>query len=238
MNKVTAEVALKRLKDGNERYLEELISVKNIAHSDKRVRLVDAQTPFAIILSCSDSRVPSEIVFDQGLGDLFVVRVAGNIVAPSIIGSVEFASSKFGTALVVVLGHSNCGAVSAALEAQLKGQAVGSENIQDIVDRISPSIVTALNSHKKDHLSSSENILDRCIRVNIETSVRGLKENSKIISTLVAEGKLKIVGAEYCLETGKVSFFDEEETKNTFENKKQLADFIKGNHASGAENVL
>lgn len=238
MNKVTAEVALKRLKDGNERYLKELISVKNMAHSDKRVGLVEAQTPFAIILSCSDSRVPSEIVFDQGLGDLFVIRVAGNIVAPSIIGSVEFASSKFGTGLVVVLGHSNCGAVSAALDAQINGQSADSENIQDIVDRISPSNVKAIDSQKKDQLIRAENLLERCIKSNIETSVRGLQENSKIISTLVAEGKLKIVGAEYCLESGKVSFFDGEEIKDNAVTINQSKSIQSQKPGYGVENVM
>jgi carbonic anhydrase len=207
MNKVTAKEGLNRLVDGNRRYVSNLISLKSISHGEKRPTLVAAQNPFAIVLSCSDSRVPSEIVFDQGLGDLFVIRVAGNIVAPSIIGSIEFAASTFGTQLVVVMGHSKCGAVSAALDCQLKGHEVPSENIRDIVDRITPSIKPVLDKIKAPKLVNRDELLDLCIHSNTEASIQHVKSGSQIIRNLILENKLEIVGAEYCLTTGKVIFF-------------------------------
>jgi carbonic anhydrase len=137
-----ASEALERLREGNRRFVSDLAKADGLSSRSRRAELVTGQRPFAIILGCSDSRVPAEIVFDQGLGDLFVIRVAGNIVAPSQIGSVEFAAERFGTRLVVVLGHSQCGAVLATLEELQRPRESQSRNLRSIVDRIRPSART------------------------------------------------------------------------------------------------
>lgn len=168
--------------------------------------LAGGQTPFAIILGCSDSRVPAEIVFDQGLGDLFVIRVAGNIIAPSLIGSVEFAAEKFGTRLVVVLGHSMCGAVLATLEELERNTGQTSPNLASIVERIRPAVEPLLNSkHKLDPTS----LVREAVRENVRVSVDQLAHGSEILKNQIDTGGLKIVGAKYSLKTGVVDFFDE-----------------------------
>ena len=195
--------ALARLRAGNERFAGNLRSVEALATQARRDALVAGQSPFAIVLSCSDSRVPSELVFDCGLGDLFVVRVAGNIVAPSIVGSVEFAAATFGTELVVVMGHTRCGAVMATLAA-LQGDAhVPSENVGDIVDRIKPSVAELVHGG-----SSDEAIVRAATRANVRVSANHLRHGSRILERLIGEGRLAVVGAEYELETGIVHFFD------------------------------
>lgn len=206
---VSALEALRRLKDGNERFSQNIMSLSSLSHHERREKLQGSQNPFAIILSCSDSRVPSEIVFDQGLGDLFIIRVAGNIVAPSIVGSIEFAASTFGTELVVVMGHSNCGAVNAALDVEHKVKTVASENIRDIIDRITPAIrpLISLEQKTKSAMSRDE-LLDQCIKANVTSSVNQLKHGSRVIEDLVINKKLMVVGAEYILKSGKVEFWD------------------------------
>ena len=169
-----------------------------------RSGLAQGQAPFAVVVGCSDSRVPPEIVFDQGLGDLFVIRVAGNIVAPSQIGSVEFAAENFGCQLVVVLGHSNCGAVSATLEQLQHSEEARSENLRSIVDRISPSVEGLLESDLKDN---PEALLEAAVEANIRASVKQLRQGSDILKQLVESRELLIVGAEYSLQTGVVNFF-------------------------------
>ncbi len=164
------------------------------------------QTPFAIVLACSDSRVPVELVFDQGFGDLFVIRVAGNVVAPSQIGSIEFAANQFGTQLVVVLGHSNCGVVVATLQELSLQQVHRSPNLRSIVERIKPSIEHLL--HTDEH-TDDDAITAAAVRANICASVEQLSHGSLILEQLLASGDLLVVGAEYCLETGKVDFFTE-----------------------------
>jgi carbonic anhydrase len=165
------------------------------------------QRPFAIIHACSDSRVPVELVFDQGFGDLFVIRVAGNIVAPSQIGSIEFAASQFGTRLVVVLGHSNCGAVTAALQELALEQTHRSPNLRAIVDRVRPAIEPVLQAHKD---SDTHTLTGAAVRANILASVERLRHGSLILEQLIEAGELTVVGAEYSLETGRVEFFDQE----------------------------
>lgn len=211
MNEVKSEMALLKLVEGNQRFISNLISTHSISHQLKRESLVNAQKPFAVILSCSDSRVPSEIIFDQGLGDLFVIRVAGNIVAPSLIGSVEFAVTTFGTELVVVMGHSNCGAVSAALDVQLQGKKMISDNVGDIVGRISSSIDSVIAEEKKStkNIIDHSTLLDKCIRANVLSSIEQLTNGSKVLDGLEKSGKLKIVGAEYSLSSGKVEFISQ-----------------------------
>ena len=203
----TGEEALAMLKEGNRRYVESLTDLDPCMQ--KRPELTHDQDPVAIILGCSDARVPVEIVFDQGLGDLFVIRVAGNVVAPSQIGSVEFAAEKFGTQLVVVLGHSHCGAVTACVEALINPEQYYSPNLQSIVDRIRPSVY---NLHElataSGHDVDADELIDRSIRANVRMSVSQLKHGSRILEDMVSGGKLLIVGAEYDLQTGKVKFLN------------------------------
>jgi carbonic anhydrase len=171
----------------------------------RRRTLMAGQEPFAIILGCSDSRVPAEIVFDQGLGDLFVIRVAGNIVAPSQVGSVEFAAERFGTRLVVVLGHQRCGAILATLEELRRPTENQSRNLRSIVDRVRPSVEKLLDA---ELTLDKDGLVREAVRANIRASVRNLRKGSEILENLVQDGSLTIVGAEYSLETGVVDFFD------------------------------
>jgi carbonic anhydrase len=193
---VEAAEALARLREGNARFAASVRGPGSLLSAERRAALAAAQEPFAIVLGCSDSRVPVEIVFDQGPGDLFVIRVAGNIVAPSLIGSVEFAAERFGTRLVVVLGHSSCGAIAATLEELHRPSANQSPNLKAIVDRIRPAI---------------RDIDDEpaAMRANILASVHQLRHGSAIIEGLVGSNGLLIVGAWYELETARVRFLEE-----------------------------
>jgi carbonic anhydrase len=197
--------ALERLKAGNHRYVTEVRAPDSYTFRARRAAVAVRQEPFAIILGCSDSRAPAEIVFDQGLGDLFVIRVAGNIVAPSQIGSVEFAVHEFNTQLVVVLGHSDCGAVHATLDALKDHSEAPSPNIGSIVSRIRPSVEALLESDLKNN---SEELMNQAVRSNIRASVNSLRRGSDILKPLISNGELLVVGAEYSLETGIVDFFE------------------------------
>jgi carbonic anhydrase len=194
---------LSRLRLGNTRFSSNLLSVEALASIARRGELVDGQSPMAIILSCSDSRVPAEIIFDCGLGDLFVVRVAGNIVAPSLIGSVEFAAARFGTRLAVVLGHSGCGAVAATLESISSGTPIVSENIRDIVSRIAPSVQDLVQQNLP-----REELMRKAVRANVRATANHLRHGSTILERLCVKEGLVVVGAEYSLQTGVVDFFD------------------------------
>ncbi len=199
---VSALDGLNRLRDGNRRFAANQPAHGEDAES-RREELTRGQEPFAIILGCSDSRVPAEIIFDQGLGDLFVIRVAGNIVAPSQIGSVEFAATRFGTRLVVVLGHSQCGAIEETLN-QLRSPAEeNSRNIGAIVNFVRPSVEAVMDSS----LDLGE-LTARAVRENVRTSAEQMRHGSEIIERLERDEGLVIVGAEYSLETGLVDFFD------------------------------
>jgi carbonic anhydrase len=202
---VSAQDALALLRDGNRRFAADVRSHDALASRARRIELAAGQAPFAVILGCSDSRVPVEIVFDQGLGDLFVIRVAGNIVAPSQIGSVEFAAEQFGTRLVVVLGHSRCGAIAATLEQLQRPKENQSRNLHAIVDLVRPSVEGLLATDLRHDPSA---LLHRAVRANISASVGHLRRGSDIIEQLIREDGLLVVGAEYCLETGVVDFFD------------------------------
>jgi len=202
---IDAVTALKRLQEGNQRFVNGLRSIETMMTHTKRDELTGGQEPFAIILGCSDSRVPAEIVFDQGLGDLFVIRVAGNIVAPSQIGSVEFAASQFNTRLVVVLGHSQCGAVCATVEELKRPNREQSQNIKAIVDRIRPSV----EPFKATELwNDDEALVEQAMRANVRASANQLRHGSNILENLSENHGLLIVGAEYSLETGEVIFFE------------------------------
>ena len=202
---LSALQALDRLREGNRRFASSQAEGRVLSTSARRAELVAGQEPFAIILGCSDSRVPAELVFDQGFGDLFVIRVAGNIVAPSQVGSVEFAASRFGTRLVVVMGHSQCGAILATLE-ELNGRAPNqSGNLRSIVDRVRPSVETLLASRRMD---DPEAFLHDAVRANVRASADHLRHGSELLEHLVQSDGLLVVGAEYSLETGIVDFFD------------------------------
>lgn len=195
--------ALERLKQGNARFTTNVRSIESLGSQQQREALVAGQKPFAIVLSCSDSRAPSELLFDCGLGDLFVVRVAGNVVAPSIVGSIEFAAATFGTELVVVMGHTRCGAVAATVDALGSGSEALSENVRDIVERISPGVAELVNGGK-----GGDDVLGHAIRANVRVSANHLRHGSRVLEERIAAGRLAVVGAEYSLETGKVDFFD------------------------------
>jgi carbonic anhydrase len=200
-----AREALRRLREGNQRFVSNVRSLEALLTHTKRAEQAQGQQPFAIILGCSDSRVPAEIVFDQGVGDLFVIRVAGNIVAPSLVGSVEFAAARFGTRLVVVLGHSQCGAIQATLEVVTGSEATHSGNLLSIVDRIRPSVEGLVAAG----LGSDPLALARhAVRANIRASVDHLRHGSSVLESLIATEGLRVVGAEYSLETGRVEFFE------------------------------
>ncbi len=202
---ISAKEALQRLKVGNLHYLSDDLP-PIVINAESRRQLLKSQNPFAIILGCSDSRVPAEIIFGQGLGDLFVIRVAGNVVAPSQIGSIEFAAEKFGTSLVVVLGHTMCGAVEATIEQLRRPTALRSPHLHSIVSRIRPSVEPLLDVGDPD---DQQGLIRRAVRANIATSVANLRHGSEILETLVESEKLMIVGAEYCLETGVVDFIED-----------------------------
>ncbi len=197
--------SLQRLRDGNARFASNVRRLESFLTQERRAELAEGQEPHAIILGCSDSRVPVEIVFDQGLGDLFVIRVAGNIVAPSLVGSVEFAAERFGTRLVVVLGHSRCGAVTATLDELQRPAENQSRNLRAIVDRVRPSVAAFLSTdlrHDRDAL------VEQAVRANIRASADHLRHGSDVLEQLIARDGLLVVGAEYFVETGNVEFFD------------------------------
>lgn len=197
--------AVERLRSGNARFVADRPTHASDARRSQRGDLVDGQEPFAIILGCSDSRVPAELVFDAGLGDLFVIRVAGNIVAPSQIGSVEFAAGKFGTRLVVVLGHSRCGAVEATLEELQRPSVNQSRNLHSIVDRVRPSVEALLATGLRNDPAA---LIRDAVRANVRVSAGQLRHGSELLESLIARDGLVVVGAEYSLESGVVDFFD------------------------------
>jgi len=198
---------LNRLREGNRRFVDGVRSHEILTGQSRRDELANKQDPFAIILGCSDSRVPAELVFDQGFGDLFVIRVAGNIVAPSQVGSVEFAAARFGTRLVVVMGHSQCGAVTAAVEEVLGRTSNESRNLRSIVDRVRPSVETVVSGRPDRNVDA---LVSEAVRANVRASVDHLRHGSQLLEALIQRDGLRVVGAEYSLESGVVTFFDED----------------------------
>ncbi len=203
---ITAIEALSRLRDGNRRFVSNQSEAGALGNHGHRAALAAGPEPLAIILGCSDARVPAELVFDQGFGDLFVIRVAGNVVSPSQIGSVEFAAGRYGTRLVVVMGHSQCGAVIATFEALTGRTRSPSRNLLSIVNRVRPSMETVLAAAGDD--VNPEAVIADAVRANVRTSANHLRHGSEVLERLIQEGTLMVVGAEYSLETGVVSFFD------------------------------
>jgi carbonic anhydrase len=201
---ISAQQALARLREGNRRFVSDARSDAVVSDARRR-EVAGGQEPFAIILGCSDSRVPAEIVFDQGVGDLFVIRVAGNIVASSQVGSVEFAAARYGTKLVVVLGHSQCGAIQATLEELQQPVSNQSRNLRSIVDRVRPSVEALLAT---DLRHDPDALVREAVRANIRVSANHLRHGSEILERLIEREGLIVAGAEYSLETGAVTFFD------------------------------
>ncbi len=202
---INACEALAMLRDGNARFVDGERCIDTYLSHTKLDEHLDGQAPFAIVLGCSDSRVPVEIIFDAGLGDLFVIRVAGNIVAPSLIGSVELAAEKFGSRLVVVLGHSGCGAVDVALSTLEDHTTQAPGHVNAIVEKIRPVIepvFSAANGAGRDALMASS------VRANVRASAEALRHGSETLEQLVREDGLLVVGAEYSLATGRVDFFE------------------------------
>ncbi len=202
---ISALQALRRVQEGNRRFVSERREPHTASSGERRGEVAAGQAPFAVILGCSDSRVPAEIVFDQGLGDLFVIRVAGNIVAPSQIGSVELATERFGTRLVVVLGHSMCGAVLATLEELGQPTESRSRNLRSIVNRIRPAVEGLLET---DLRKDPDALIEHAVRANIRASANQLRNGSEILEELIEKQGLLVVGAEYSLDSGVVEFFD------------------------------
>jgi carbonic anhydrase len=202
----SAQDALIRLREGNRRFVAHESIASPLLTPAQRMALTNGQEPCAIVLGCSDSRVPAELVFDQGFGDLFVIRVAGNIVAPSQVGSVEFAAARFGTRLVVVMGHSQCGAVTAAVEEVLGRGSSESRNLRSIVNRVRPSVETVVAAHANRDV---ETLVSEAVRANVRASVDHLRHGSQLLEGLIHRDGLRVVGAEYSLDSGVVTFFEE-----------------------------
>src|SRR3954454_23765406 len=202
---ISANEALERLREGNRRFASGIAVNDTFSHHARRSALADRQEPCAIVLGCSDSRVPAEIVFDQGLGDLFVIRVAGNIVAPSQVGSVEFAAERFGTRLVVVMGHTGCGAIDAAIEAMSgeHSEHGASRNLMSIVNRVRPGIQALMST---DLTRDPVRLRREAMRANVRASVNHLRHGSEVIERLAEKDGLAVVGAELDLSTGEVMF--------------------------------
>lgn len=201
---MNADKALQTLIEGNQRYIAGTSDDAELTITTRRQSINAGQSPFAVILGCSDSRVPVELVFNQGLGDLFVIRVAGNIAAPSQIGSVEYACQHLGTRLVVVLGHSHCGAINATVDSLLGELDELSPNIASIVDHVSPAVHPVV-MHKQ--YTDKDELINQAMRANVEQSVSGLQMRSPILRDMVNKNKIKIIGAEYSIETGVVDFY-------------------------------
>ncbi|MFB2538137.1 MULTISPECIES: carbonic anhydrase [unclassified Acinetobacter] len=202
---LTAQQALDRLKQGNQNFVKGDVQYKMLSQLERAELANTSQNPFAIILGCSDSRVPAEMVFDQGLGDLFVIRVAGNIVAPSQVGSVEFAAERYDCPLVVVLGHSQCGAIQATVESLQNPNQATSPNLMSIVNRVRPAVEILFQT---ELCNDTEKLCKHAVKANIYASVNQLRHGSAVLENLIEKGQLMIVGAEYSLETGEVVFFD------------------------------
>lgn len=201
---IPATEALALLREGNRRFVTDQ-SRAGGSHHERRLSLVSGQEPFAIVLGCSDSRVPAELVFDQGFGDLFVIRVAGNVVAPSQIGSVEFAAARFHTRLVVVVGHSQCGAVTATLEELLGRSTTESRNLRSIVDRVRPAVEELIAGKPVTDMAA---LMNDAVRANVRVAANHLRHGSELLERLIREDGLLVVGAVYALDTGVVTFFD------------------------------
>ena len=201
---LNAEEALQRLREGNARFVQHVVSLDALLSHARRAEQAREQHPFAVVLGCSDSRAPAEFIFDQGLGDLFVIRVAGNIAAPSQVGSIEFAIERFGIELVVVLGHSNCGAVRATLDHCFRPEQT-SAGLRAIVDRMSPALLPL--THSIGAGAQETALMAQAVRANVRATIAALNAGSPLLEERMRQGRLRVVGADYDLESGKVEYF-------------------------------
>ncbi len=202
---ISATAALSRLRSGNQRFVDGVTHAGMDLHEQRRIASVAGQRPIAAVLGCSDSRVPVEIVFDQALGDLFVIRVAGNVVASSQIGSVEFAAEQFGIRLVVVLGHTQCGAVTATLDELRRPTESQSANLRSIVGRIRPAVEGLLHTELRHNEAQ---LFTEAVCSNVRSATNALRYGSQVLEQMAERDGLMIVGAVYSLETGAVEFID------------------------------
>jgi carbonic anhydrase len=208
---VSPDEALQKLMEGNQRYVENQMTGSKLCDLSTRTSLSKSQQPFAIILSCSDSRVPPEIIFDKGLGEIFIIRVAGNVADPVVLGSIEYAAEHLGSPLIMVLGHERCGAVKATVDAN--GKSSGSKNIDAIIKSIAPNIKAATKDcevckgDKKCAETQKNEFVECLVDTNAKTVAANLTKRSKILSHLLHEKKIKIVAAKYDLDDGKVTLF-------------------------------
>lgn len=203
---IPAEEALTQLVEGNVRFVSDEHFSESYSYERQRMGIVGSQSPFAIILGCSDSRVPLEIVFDQGLGDLFVIRVAGNIAAHSQIGSMEYAVSQLDVRLVVVLGHTRCGAILASLNESIHHTVGLTSGLKSLISRIQPSVEAVIGQTNE---TSSDVLVDKIMKRNVEATVDTLRTKSPILTHYQRHKGLSIIGAQYSLETGRVEFYDD-----------------------------
>jgi len=197
---ITPQQALEILQDGNKRFIQNLKVNRNLLEQINSTR--DGQWPFAVILSCIDSRTSAELIFDQGLGDVFSVRIAGNIINEDILGSMEFACKIAGSKFIMVLGHSKCGAIKGACDHVEMG------NLSTLLAKIEPS-VTAETTTTENRSSSNPNFVENVARINVKRNVKEILDRSEILRDMVEQGKIGIGGAMYDVETGTVAFYDE-----------------------------
>jgi carbonic anhydrase len=205
VSRTASLAALERLREGNRRFIAKVRGIEALHSQQRRAELASKPQPFANDLGCSDSRAPAEILFDQGLGDLFVIRVAGNIVEPSQIASVEFAAQRFGVPLVVLMGHTRCGAIEATLEAIDRPHDESLHPLRSIVDRVRPAIEPLTRT---ELARDPQELRRHCVRANVRSCANHLRHGSPALERMVIEGRVSVVGAEYDVETGLVDFFD------------------------------
>jgi carbonic anhydrase len=199
-DQVTPRRALEILKEGNNRFVKNLQANRNLLDQVNDTR--DGQWPFATILSCIDSRTSAELIFDQGLGDVFSIRIAGNVINTDIIGSMEFACKVAGSKLIVVLGHSKCGAIKGACDHVQMG------SLTELLAKIQPAVYQE-NVTTKDRTSANSDFVENVAEINVKRNVKNIADRSYILEHLILEGKIGIVGAMYNIETGKVEFYDD-----------------------------
>jgi carbonic anhydrase len=202
---ITPRKALEILKEGNTRFINNLKAHRNLLEQVNDTR--DGQWPFAIILSCIDSRTSAELIFDQGLGDIFSVRIAGNIVNTDILGSMEFACKVAGSRLIIVLGHSKCGAVKGACDHVEMG------NLTELLSKIQPAVYQEIET-KEERNASNATFVENVAEINVKRSVKNIIERSYVLEQMIAKGEIGIVGAMHNIETGEVNFYNDVEFIN------------------------
>lgn len=200
--KITPQDALEILRQGNQRFVNNLKANRNLLQQANETR--DGQWPFAVILSCIDSRTSCELIFDQGLGDIFSIRIAGNIVSTDVLGSLEFACKLAGSKLIVVLGHSNCGAVKGACDHVEMG------NLTELLAKLQPAVYeekTVTNPEERN--SKNAQFVEQVATINVKRSVKSIISRSFILEQMIEKGEVAIIGAMHNLETGAVEFYDD-----------------------------